>query len=331
MIQTKITKMFDIKYPIICGAMMWICKEKLCAAISEAGGMGNLTAANYETEDEFRNAIQATRKLTDKPFMANVTILPSIRITNEHHKMYLRVCAEEQVAGIEVSGAPIDVACGMEYIEMLKKAGVKLFHKVGAVRHALHAQKVGYDGVYAAGIEEGGHPLNDDVSTMVITPRMVESLSIPVVTTGGIANGRTMAAALMLGAEGVMMASRFMATKECEIHENIKQELVSREEHHTALICKSINLQGRALRNETVEAVLDVESKGGGLDEIIPLISGERCQNAWATGDVDAAPMMVGQSIGMIHDVPTCAELLENMMAEATERLEKINTQIKKS
>jgi len=329
MIQTKITEMFNIKYPIICGAMMWICKPKLCAAISNAGGMGNLTAANFETEEDFRGAIRETRKLTDKPFMVNVTILPSIRITGEHHKMYLRVCAEEQVAGIEVSGAPIDKACGMEYIEMLKKAGVKLFHKVGAVRHALHAEKVGYDGVYAAGIEEGGHPLDDDVTTMVLTPRMVESLSIPVVTVGGIANGKTLAAALVLGAEGVMMASRFMATRECEVHENIKQELVKRQEQDTALICKSIHLQGRALKNETVECVLETEAKGGGLEEIIPLISGERCRNAWQTGDVEAAPMMVGQSIGLIHSVPTCAELLENMMAEAGERLQAVNAMVK--
>ena len=330
MIQTQITKMFNIKYPIICGAMMWICKPKLCAAISNAGGMGNLTAANFETEEDFRDAIRETRKLTDNPFMVNVTILPSIRITGEHHKMYLRVCAEEQVAGIEVSGAPIDKSCGMEYIDKLKEAGVKLFHKVGAVRHALHAEKVGYDGVYAAGIEEGGHPLDDDVTTMVLTPRMVEVLSIPVVTVGGIANGRNLAAALILGADGVMMASRFMATKECEIHDNIKQELVKRQEQDTALICKSIHLQGRALKNETVECVLETEARGGGLEEIIPLISGEKCKTAWQTGDVNAAPMMVGQSIGLIHSVPTCAELLEAMMAEAEERLQAVNALVKK-
>jgi len=330
MIQTKITDMFNIKYPIICGAMMWICKPKLCAAISNAGGMGNLTAANFETEEDFRDAIRETRKLTDNPFMVNVTILPSIRITGEHHKMYLRVCAEEQVAGIEVSGAPIDKSCGMEYIDKLKEAGVKLFHKVGAVRHALHAEKVGYDGVYAAGIEEGGHPLDDDVTTMVLTPRMVEVLSIPVVTVGGIANGRNLAAALILGADGVMMASRFMATKECEIHDNIKQELVKRQEQDTALICKSIHLQGRALKNETVECVLETEARGGGLEEIIPLISGEKCKTAWQTGDVNAAPMMVGQSIGLIHSVPTCAELLEAMMAEAEERLQAVNALVKK-
>ncbi|MCG6911308.1 MAG: nitronate monooxygenase [Deltaproteobacteria bacterium] len=329
MIKTKITDMFGIDYPIICGAMMWICKPNLCAAISNAGGMGNLTAANFETEDDFRNAIHETRNLTDKPFMVNVTILPSVRISGEHHKMYLRVCAEEQVAGIEVSGAPIDKACGMEYIDMLKGAGVKLFHKVGSVRHAVHAEKVGYDGIYAAGIEEGGHPLDDDVSTMVLTPRIKESVSIPVVTVGGIANGRTLAAALMLGADGVMMASRFMATRECDVHDNIKQELVNRQEQDTALICKSIHLQGRALRNETVACVLETEAKGGGLEAIIPLISGERVLKAWETGDVNAAPMMVGQSIGLIHSIPTCAELLKEMMEEAVERLNAVHAAVK--
>lgn len=328
MIKTAITDMFGIEYPIICGAMMWICKPNLCAAISNAGGMGNLTAANFETEDEFRGAIRQTRKLTAKPFMVNVTILPSVRITGDHHKMYLKVCAEEKVDGIEVSGAPVDKACGMEYVDMLKKAGVKLFHKVGSVRHAVHAEKVGYDGIYAAGIEEGGHPLDDDVSTMVLTPRIKEAVSIPVVTVGGIANGRTLAAALMLGADAVMMASRFMATTECEIHDNIKQELVNRQEQDTTLICKSIHLQGRALRNETVECILEAEAKGGGLEAIIPLVSGERVLKAWETGDVNAAPMMVGQSIGLIHSIPTCAELLKDMMQEAVARINSVQNNI---
>jgi len=220
---------------------------------------------------------------------------------------------------------------GIRYliVDLLKKAGVNLFHKVGSVRHALHAQEAGYDGVYAAGIEEGGHPLNDDVTTMVLTAKMVETLSIPVVTTGGIANGKTMAAALMLGAEGVMMASRFIATQECEVHENIKKEVVARQEHHTTLICKSINLQGRALKNELVVKVLEAESRNGGLQEIIPLISGERTKTAWTTGDVNIAPMMVGQSIGLIHDVPTCAELLTGMMEEAEKCVKDVNERIK--
>ena len=328
MIKTSITEMFGIKYPIICGAMFGLCKPVLCAAISNAGGMGNLTAATWETEKDFRGAIHETRKLTDKPFTVNITILPSFRITVEHYQMYLGVCAEEQVAAVEISGSPIDKFCGPEYIELLKKAGVKMFHKVGAVRHALHAQKAGYDGVYAAGIEEGGHPLNDDVTTMILTPRMKESLTIPVVATGGIATGNTMAAALMLGADAVMMASRFIATKECQCNDNIKQELVAREEHHTELICKSLNLQGRALVNKTVKSILSVEEKGGGLEELGPLLKGERCLKAYENGDVDHAALYVGQSIGLIHDIPTCEELLSKMVQEAEEQINKIQTQL---
>jgi nitronate monooxygenase len=285
--------------------------------------MGNLTAGNYTTEEEFRGAIQETRRRTDKPFMVNLTFMPSVRISPEHHQMYIKVCVEERVAGIEVSGTPLDKAAGMGAVEALKKAGVRLFHKVGAVRHALHAQKAGYDGVYAAGIEEGGHPLNDDVTTMVLIPRMVESLKIPVVAVGGIADGRTMAAALTLGAQAVMMASRFIATKECMVHDNIKQELVKRQEYETILFGKSIGLQGRALKSKVIEEILAIEEKGGGVNELFPLMSGERIKEAWDKGHVQDAPLMVGQSIGLIKNVLSCKELLDTMAKEAAECLAK--------
>jgi nitronate monooxygenase len=327
--KTAITEMFGIKYPIICGAMMWLCKPKLCAAISNAGGMGNLTAGNYSTEDEFRDAIKLTRKLTDKPFMVNVTILPSVHITPEHHKMFLRVCIEEKVAGLEISGTPLDRVVGKEYIDVLKKAGIKLFHKVGAVRHAVHAEKAGYDGIYAAGIEEGGHPLNDDVTTMILTPRIAETVKIPVVTVGGIADGRTLAAALALGAQGVMMATRFVATQECEVHDNIKQELIRRQEYETALICKTIGLQGRAIKNKLVEEVLAVEERGGGLEKLIPLIAGEKIKTAWELGEVDTAPMMMGQSVGLVKDIPTCKDLIEGILAVAKADIERVTNMFK--
>ena len=323
MCNTAITKMFGIKYPIICGAMMWLCKPNLCAAVSNAGGMGNLTAGNYETADEFRAAIRETRKLTKNPFMVAITLLPSVRITPEHHKMYVKVCAEEKVDGIEFSGTPLDKVAGMEAVEMLKKASVRMFHKVGALRHAQHAEKIGFDGVYAAGIEEGGHPLSDDVTSMVLTPKIVSSVKIPVVTVGGIADGRTMAAALALGAQGVMMASRFIATKECEVHDNIKQELIRRQEFETVIYGKSIGLQGRGLKSKVLEEVLAIEERHGGFEELIPLLSGQKVKQAWETGDVNYAPLMVGQSIGLINDIPTCKELLERMAAEACESLAK--------
>lgn len=319
MFKTAITEMFGVKYPIICGAMMWLCKPAMCAAVSNAGGIGNVTAGNYETEDDFRAAIRETRKLTDKPFFVAITLLPSVRITAEHHKMYVKVCAEEKVAGIEFSGTPLDKVAGMEAVEMLKKADVKMFHKVGALRHARHAEKIGFDGIYAAGIEEGGHPLNDDVTSMVLTPKIASSVKIPVVTVGGIADGQTMAAALALGAEGVMMASRFIATKECEVHDNIKQELIRRQEFDTVIYGKSIGLQGRGLKSKVLEEVLAIEARNGGFEELIPLLSGLKVKQAWETGDIDYAPLMVGQSIGLINDIPTCAELLERMANQAKE------------
>ncbi|HPB81372.1 MAG TPA: nitronate monooxygenase [Spirochaetota bacterium] len=323
--KTAITEMFGVEYPIICGAMMWLCTPKLCAAISNAGGLGNLTAGNYPTEEEFRNAINETRSMTDKPFMVNVTILPSVHIGPEQHKMYLRVCAQEKIAGLEISGAPLDKAVGMEIVDLLKKAGVKLFHKVGSVRHAEHAVKAGYDGIYAAGIEEGGHPLNDDVTTMVLTPRIKDVCRVPVVTVGGIADGRSMAAAMVLGADGVMMATRFVATQECEVHENIKQHLIKRHENDTALICKSIGLQGRAIRNKVVEDVLALEAKGCGFEELLPLIAGKKVKEAWETGNVDLAPMMMGQSVGLVNDVPSCRELIERMVREAKEEISRVS------
>jgi nitronate monooxygenase len=329
MIKTKITEMFGVKYPIICGAMMWISKPKLCAAISNAGGLGNLTAGNYTTEDDFRNAIKEVRKLTDKPFIVNVTILPSVRLTGDLHKMYLDVCTQEKIAGMEISGSPIDKSCGQDYLDKLNAAGVKLFHKVGSVRHAVHAVKVGYTGVYAAGIEEGGHPLDDDVTTMVLTPKIREAIDpAPIVSVGGIGNGITYAAALILGADGVMMGSRFMATQECEVHDNIKQELIRRKEIDTAIICKSLHLQGRALKNKCVDEILAVEANGGKFEELLPLISGQRTKDAWEFGNVDHAPMMVGQSIGFIHDIPTCRELLERMTREAEDQLTKTSAKI---
>jgi nitronate monooxygenase len=249
--------------------------------------------------------------------MVGVTILPSIAVTAEHHKMYLRVCTEERVPGLEVSGSPIDRSCGMGYLTALKDAGVKLFHKVGALRHARHAEKVGYDGVYAAGIEEGGHPLDDDVTTMILTPKLVDELSIPVVTTGGITDGRSMAAALALGASGVMMATRFMATTDCcDLHDNIKQELVKRQEFGTQLIGKNLGLQCRALTNAVVREINKVEAADGGLEEMMPFMSGKRSKKAWVNGDVDLGVMTVGQSIGRISDIPTTAEMLEQMAKE---------------
>ncbi len=315
--KTRITELFGIRHPILCGAMMWLAKPELCAAVSNAGGLGNLTAGNFGSGDELRQAIARTRQLTDKPFCVNLTLLPSVRIAKDLHQDYFQVCCEEKVSSIDISGAPLDKYLGPDAIRQAKDAGVKLIHKVGAVKHAVHAEEAGYDAVIAAGFEEGGHPLNEDVTTMLLTPRICQSVRIPVVTAGGIADGRGMAAAMVLGAEGVMMASRFIATTECLAHQRVKEELVRRRENDTVMICRSINLQMRALRNAQVDKVLEVEGRRGSLEELIPLIGGERQSAAWESGDLDSSPLPVGQSIGLIQDIVTCEELLSTMMREA--------------
>ncbi len=316
--KTRITDLFGIEYPIICGGMLWLATPELCAAISNAGGLGNITAANYDTPEEFRTGIHKARELTSKPIGVNVTLLPSMRFTDETFDDIFKVCAEEKVEVIEVSGRP-----AVKYLDMLHKAGVKVMHKVGAVRHALNIERYGYDAVISAGIEEGGHPLSDDVTTMVLLPRIVESVKIPVICTGGIADGRTMAAAMILGAEGVLMATRFIATKECDVHENIYKELINRQEHETTLICKSVGLQGRALKNKLANQILELEEKGGSLEEMIPLLAGSRAKDAWQTGEIDNAALMVGQSIGLVKEVTTCAELIQSMVKDAKAQMEK--------
>jgi NAD(P)H-dependent flavin oxidoreductase YrpB (nitropropane dioxygenase family) len=316
--KTGITELFGIEYPIICGGMLWLATPELCAAISNAGGLGNITACNYASGEELRTAIQKTRELTSKPIGVNITLLPSMRFTEAIYDDFFKICAEEKVTAIEVSGKP-----AVKYLDMCHKAGVKVMHKVGAVRHALNIERYGYDAVIAAGIEEGGHPLNDDVTTMVLLPRISESVKIPVIATGGIVDGRSLAAALSLGAEGVLMATRFIATRECTVHPRIWEELINRQEYETALICKSVGLQGRALKNGLTRQILDLEAKGARIEELIPLLAGQRSQDAWQTGDIENAPLMVGQSIGLIKEVTSCKELIHSMVADARSILEK--------
>jgi len=316
--KTRITELFGIEYPIICGGMLWLATPELCAAISNAGALGNITACNYDSGEELRQAIQKARQLTSKPIGINITVLPSMRFTEAIYDDFFRVCAEEKVTAIEVSGKP-----AVKYMDMLHQAGVKVMHKVGAVRHAKNIERFGYDAIIAAGIEEGGHPLNDDVTLMVLLPRIVESVNIPVIATGGIADGRGLAAAMSLGAEGVLMATRFIATRECAVHPHVYEELINRQENETTLICKTVGLQGRALKNKLAEQVLELEAKGAGLPELVPLLSGQKVKEAWQSGEIDSAAIMVGQSVGLVKEVTTCEELIQSMVKETREIMER--------
>ena len=319
--KTKITEMLGIKYPIICGGMMRINYPPFCAAISNAGALGNLTSTMYAGKKELQAAIREVRKLTDRPFNVTVTILPSMTVNFDQYRGYFEACAEEKVPCMEISGLPLNRFDDGKYIKILKDAGVILFHKVGSVRHGKNAQRSGYDGVYAAGVEEGGHPNNENVATTVLTPRLVEELTIPVVTTGGMANGRSLAAALCLGAEGIMMASRFISTVECPVHDNVKRELIGRQEYETALYGNSLGLQGRALINDSLVEIQKIEARCGSLEECMPHMTGQHGDRIWKEGKTDKGLINVGQSIGLIHDIPTCRELIEGIVKEAGEVL----------
>jgi NADH:quinone reductase (non-electrogenic) len=325
--RTRIMDLFGIRYPIQCGGMLWLATPELAAAISNAGAMGNLTSGSYNSGDELRAAIDRTRELTDHPFIVNITTMPSIRLPVELLQEFFRVSCERKVAALEIAGAPVDKFLGPQFLPMAKEAGVKVLHKVGTVKHAVHAQKVGYDAVTIAGFEEGGFPHKDNVSVIVLIPSVVEAVDIPVLAAGGMVDGKSLAAALVLGADGMMMGTRFLATRDCNVHPNIYQMLLEKKENDTVLGLKTLlgdyGLQVRALRNNIMRRIEEVEKTGGDFSELLPLISGQRARKVWQDGNAEEAMLTVGQSVGRIHDIPSVAELVQRIVAEAEEVLRK--------
>ena len=309
--KTRVTELFGIEAPIICGGMLWVTDPKLCAAISEAGGLGCLTADQYLSGRELQDAIREVKALTDKPFGVNITLMKSFRITQETFMDFFKVCAEEKVANIEVSGL-----FATDFIPLLHAAGVRITHKVGAVRHAVKIEKLGYDAVIVAGVEEGGHPLADNVATSVLLPKVAESVSIPVIATGGMVDGKSLASALCLGADGIMMATRFLASEECWVHENIKNWILDLNETDTELFCHT-TLQARGVKNSVLQKVNELERSGADQSEIVRAVSGKKLRQALTDGDTEGAAFLFGQSIGRIHEVKSCRAIIEDTVAEA--------------
>ncbi len=309
--KTKVTELFGIQYPIICGGMLWATDARLCAAISEAGGLGCITADQYTSGAELQEAIREVKALTDKPFGVNITLMKSFRITAETFMEFFKVCAEEKVANIEVSGL-----FATDFIPMLHQAGVHITHKVGAVRHAMKIERLGYDAVIVAGVEEGGHPLSDNVATTVLLPKVAESVQIPVIATGGMVDGKSMAAALCLGADGIMMATRFIASDECWVHENIKNWIVELKETDTELFCKT-TLQARGVKNSVFAKVTELENSGADQSEIVRAVSGKKLRQALAEGNTEGAAFLFGQSIGRISEIKPCKAIIEDIVTEA--------------
>jgi nitronate monooxygenase len=310
--KTRITELLGIRYPIIQGGMQWVGRAELAAAVSNAGGLGIVTALTQPTPDDLRNEIARTRTLTEKPFGVNLTILPAVK--PPPYAEYVQAIIDSGIKIVETAGnSPKD------FIEALKR------HHVKTVRHALSAERNGVDAVSVDGFECAGHPGEDDVPGLVLLPVAARKLRIPIIASGGIADGRGMAAALALGAEGVNMGTRFCVTKEAPIHDNIKQALVAATERDTKLMFRTLHNTARVFRNAISEEVVATENRPGGceFEDVRPLVAGARGRAALESGEVHNGVVSAGQCIGLIDDIPTCAELLERMVRECREHLER--------
>ena len=312
MFRTRITEFFGIKYPIIQGGMMWISRAELVAAVSNAGGLGILTAFTFPDPKELAAEIKKTRALTDKPFGVNITLLPTFRPVDIDG--YVDTVIDSGVKIVETAGRSPE-----PYMERLKAANVKVIHKCTAVRFARTAQRVGCDAVSIDGFECAGHPGEEDVTSLVLIPLTADAVGIPVIASGGFGDGRGLVAALALGAEAVNMGTRFMATKEAPGHPKVKELLITASERDTVLLLRSFRNTMRALRNPTAEKVLELEKQGADIHQLETLISGKAGLGLLELGDVNNGLLSVGQVVGLVHDVPTVKELIDRIVKEAEE------------
>lgn len=314
--KTRVTEMLGIRYPIVQGGMMWVGRAEMAAAVSNAGGLGILTALTQPTPQALREEIERCRSMTKEPFGVNLTILPTSN--PPPYEAYLDAVIESGVKVLETAGSS-----PKEFIAKAKAAGVTTIHKCTAVRHALSAERHGVDIISIDGFECAGHPGEDDVGGLVLFPSAARQVKVPLLASGGIADGRGLAAALVLGAEGVNMGTRFCATREAPIHEEIKLALVRAGERDTNLIFRTLHNTGRVLKTSVSNEVVSIERRPGGCEfkDIQPLVSGQRGREALESGDMQAGLVWAGQVVGLIDDIPTCDELIQRMVAECRQRL----------
>ena len=310
MFKTRITELLGIEYPIIQGAMLWLSRAELAAAVSNAGGLGIIAAGSFATSEELRQEIRKMKSLTDKPFAVNITLLPTRRRINWEE--YINIALEEGVSIIETSGRSPEL-----YMEWLKAAKVKVIHKAARIKDIKKAEQLGADAVTIVGFEAGGHPGMEDVTSLVLIPRAADSLSIPVIAAGGFGDGRGLMAALALGADGVLMATRFMACKECSLHPNIKKLLLQTGEMDTIMVERSIGMAARVIKTEFSSKLLAMEKKGATLSELFPMIDGARGKRSYISGDTNDSIIYCGQVAGLIDDIPTAREIIDGIMGEA--------------
>ncbi len=312
--KTAITEMFGIQHPIIQGGMHYVGFAEMAAAVSNAGGLGIITGLTQRTPEDLANEIARCRDMTDKPFGVNLTFLPTVNAPD--YPGYVKAIIEGGVKAVETAGRN-----PQQVLPYLKGAGIKVIHKCTSVRHSLKAQSIGCDAVSVDGFECGGHPGEDDIPNMILLPRAADELEIPFVSSGGMADGRSLVASLAMGAQGMNMGTRFIATKEAPVHENVKQALLQATELDTRLVMRPLRNTERVLNNEAVERLLEKEKALGDdlkFDDIIEEVAGVY-PRIMTEGDMDAGAWSCGMVAGLVNDIPTVAELIGRIMHEADE------------
>ncbi|MCC8977689.1 NAD(P)H-dependent flavin oxidoreductase [Bradyrhizobium acaciae] len=327
MIKTRFTEMFGVDHPIVQGGMQWVGRAELVAAVANAGALGMITALTQPTPDDLRKEIARCRELTDKPFGVNLTILPAIK--PPPYAEYRQAIIESGIKIVETAGNK-----PQEHVDEFKKHGVKVLHKCTSVRHALSAERMGADAISIDGFECAGHPGEDDTPGLILIPAAADKVKIPMIASGGFGDARGLVAALALGAEGINMGTRFMCTKESPIHQLVKERIVANDERETELIFRTMRNTSRVAKNVISTKVVQMEKEGAKFEDVRELVAGARGKMVYATGDADEGIWSAGQVQGLIHDIPSCAELISRIVGEAEaiihERLERMTAGAKR-
>jgi nitronate monooxygenase len=311
--KTRITELFQIQHPVIQGGMHHVGFAELAAAVSNAGGLGIITGLTQPTPEDLAREIARCREMTDKPFGVNLTFLPSFKAPP--YPEYIQAIVEGGVTVVETAGRSPE-----QYMPTFKAAGIKVIHKCTSVRHALKAEKIGCDAVSVDGFECGGHPGEDDIPNFILLPLAADALKIPFVASGGMADGRSLVAAMALGAEGMNMGTRFMATTDAPVHADVKQALVDADERQTRLIMRDLRNTERVMKNAAVDEIIRIEQLKGdrvSIDDIRHLVTGVQGRKVLQDGEMDAAAWSCGMVTGLIHDIPSCEALIGRIMDEA--------------
>jgi NAD(P)H-dependent flavin oxidoreductase YrpB (nitropropane dioxygenase family) len=310
MIKTRFTELFGVEHPIAQGGMQWVGRATLVSAVANAGALGFITALTQPTPEDLTREIARCRDWTDKPFGVNLTILPAI--VPPPYAEYRAAIIESGIKIVETAGYK-----PQEHVDEFKKHGVKVIHKCTAVRHALSAERMGVDAISIDGFECAGHPGEDDIPGLILIPAAADKIKIPMIASGGFGDARGLVAALALGAEGINMGTRFMATKESPIHEKVKQQMVANDERATDLIFRTMHNTARVAKNAISQQVVELERSGAKFEDVRELVAGSRGKGVYEFGDPDHGIWSAGMVQGLIHDVPSCAELIGRIVGEA--------------